>query len=153
MEDVDSGVEGDTAEDPIEYGAQQDVGFEAAVLTGVDPDDADAEDLLADRLAIASEKAELDDCEGDDGERIENRKKIDGEAADQQGHGKGTRSPQGIVDDGAARRLPRDASPTAGRSRLQSRMKVSRSGTLRLSRAVRDQLRMSSCETEVMSMM
>ena len=49
-------------------------------MTGVDPDDADAEDLLADRLAIASEKAELDDCEGDDGERIENRKKTDGEA-------------------------------------------------------------------------
>ena len=45
MEDVDSGVEGDTAEDPIEYAAQQDVGDEAAVLTGVDPDDADAEDL------------------------------------------------------------------------------------------------------------
>ncbi len=110
MEDVDSGVEGDTAEDPIEYGAQQDVGNEAAVLTGVDPDDADAEDLLADRLAIASEKAELDDREGDDEERIENRKKTDGEAADQQGHGKGTRSPQGTVDDGggeaaAARRV------------------------------------------------
>ena len=99
-EDVDSGVEGDTAENPIEYGAQQDVGDEAAVPTGVDPDDADAEDLLADRLAIPNEKAELDDCEGDDEERVENRKKTDGEAADQQGHGKGTRSPQGTVDDG-----------------------------------------------------
>ena len=58
-----------------------------------------------------------------------------------------------LLTTGFPRRLPRDASPTAGRSRLQSRMKVSRSGTLRLSRAVRDQLRMSSCETEVMGMM
>ena len=105
VEDVDSGVEGDTAEDPIEYGVQQGVGNEAAVLTGVDSDDADAEDLLADRLAIPSEKAELDDCEGDDEERVENRKKTDGEAADQQGHGKGTRSPQGTVGEAAAARL------------------------------------------------
>ena len=74
---------------------------------------------FADRLAIASEKAELDDCEGDDEERIENRKKTDGEAADQQGHGKGTRSPQGTVDDGggeaaAARRVDQVVEVTQG---------------------------------------